>query len=87
MLPIYAHTLELLKDSFPELTVAIHVAPNKHVEEYISDTVHEWPVPVVLISGGSPCMKYNAFSVSLQSSLHTIDNERTLISSPRFLID
>ncbi|XP_042051902.1 probable lipid-A-disaccharide synthase, mitochondrial isoform X2 [Salvia splendens] len=64
MLPIYARTLELIKDFFSELTVVIHVAPNKHVQDYISDTVHKWPVPVVLVPGGSTCTKYNAFSAS-----------------------
>ncbi|KAG6427241.1 hypothetical protein SASPL_111483 [Salvia splendens] len=64
MLPIYARTLELIKDSFSELTVVIHVAPNKHVQDYISDTVHKWPVPVVLVPGGSTCTKYNAYSAS-----------------------
>lgn len=63
MLPIFAHTLQLLKDAFSELTAVIHVASNKHVEEYISDSVRVWPVPVVLVAGGSPSMKYNAFSV------------------------
>ncbi|KAH6826507.1 transferase [Perilla frutescens var. hirtella] len=64
MLPIFAHTLGLLKDSFSELTAVIHVAPNKHVEEYISDTVREWSVPIILVPGGSACMRYNAFSAS-----------------------
>lgn len=69
MLPIFAHTLQLLKDAFSELTAVIHVASNKHVEEYISDTVREWPVPVVLVASGSPSMKYNAFSVMFHSIL------------------
>lgn len=64
MLPIYLRALELLKDISSEFTVVIHVAPNKDVEEYIRDIVGEWPVRVVLLPGGSPCMKYNAFSVS-----------------------
>lgn len=73
MLPIFAQTLELLKDEFLELTTVIHVAPNKHVEEYISNTVCEWPVPFVLVPGGSPCMKYNAFSVRFPLSAWSIE--------------
>ncbi|KAG8380705.1 hypothetical protein BUALT_Bualt06G0043700 [Buddleja alternifolia] len=64
MLSIFSQTMELLKEAFPKLTTAIHVAPNKHVEEYISKAVCEWPVSVVLVPGGSPCMKYNSFSAS-----------------------
>lgn len=64
MLPIFLRALELLKDVSSEFTVVIHVAPNKDVEEYIRDIVCEWPVPVILLPGGSPSMKYNAFSVS-----------------------
>ncbi|KAK4385483.1 putative lipid-A-disaccharide synthase, mitochondrial [Sesamum angolense] len=64
MLSIFARTMELLKNAFSELTAVIHVAPNMHVEEYIGKAVHEWPVSVVLVPGGSPCMRYNSFSAS-----------------------
>ncbi|KAK4431217.1 putative lipid-A-disaccharide synthase, mitochondrial [Sesamum alatum] len=64
MLSIFSRTMELLKHAFSELTAVIHVAPNTHVEEYISKAVHEWPVSVVLVPGGSPCMRYNSFSAS-----------------------
>ncbi|KAK6156221.1 hypothetical protein DH2020_010469 [Rehmannia glutinosa] len=64
MLSIFSRTMELLKDAFSELTAVIHVAPNKHVEEYISNAVCQWPVPAILVPGGSPCMKYNSFSAS-----------------------
>lgn len=64
MLSIFSRTMELLKNAFSELTAVIHVAPNTHVEEYISKAVHEWPVSVVLVPGGSPCMRYNSFSAS-----------------------
>ncbi|KAL6494291.1 hypothetical protein OROGR_031091 [Orobanche gracilis] len=64
MLSIFSHTMELLKDVFPELTVVIHVAPNKHVEEYIRNAVRRWPVSAILVPGGSACMKYNSFSAN-----------------------
>ncbi|CAK9161120.1 unnamed protein product [Ilex paraguariensis] len=63
MIPIFSDTMELLKDSFSELTTVVHVAPNRHVEEYVSKAVREWPVSVVLIPGGSPQLKYDAYSV------------------------
>lgn len=63
MLPIYSHTLKLLGDVYPELTAVIHVAPNKHVEEYISNAIREWPTSFVLLRGGSAFMKYDSFSV------------------------
>uniref|UniRef100_A0A2N9FMH6 lipid-A-disaccharide synthase n=1 Tax=Fagus sylvatica TaxID=28930 RepID=A0A2N9FMH6_FAGSY len=64
MLSIFSNTMELLKDSFPELMSVIHVAPNHHVEKYITGIVHKWPVPAVLIPGGLPQLKYDAFSAS-----------------------
>lgn len=67
MLSIFSHTMELLKDDFSELTTVIHVAPNKHVENYINNAIRDWPVSVVLVPGGSPCLKYNSFSVSRHS--------------------
>lgn len=76
MLPIFANTMELLKESFPELMSVIHVAPNQHVEKYITEVVHKWPVPVLLLPGGSPKLKYDAFSVSPpRSSLCVINDD------------
>ncbi|GFP91000.1 probable lipid-a-disaccharide synthase mitochondrial [Phtheirospermum japonicum] len=46
------------------ISSVIHVAPNKHVEEYISNAVYQWPVSAILVPGRSPCMKYNSFSAS-----------------------
>lgn len=63
MLSVFSSTMELLKSSFTELTAVIHVAPNRHVEEYISKVVDEWPVPVVLIPGETSRLKYDAFAV------------------------
>ncbi|KAJ0054672.1 hypothetical protein Pint_01926 [Pistacia integerrima] len=63
MLPIFANTMEQLKHSFPELVTVIHVAPHQHVEDYINKVVHKWPVPAILIPGGSSQLKYDAFSV------------------------
>ncbi|KAK4369395.1 hypothetical protein RND71_013187 [Anisodus tanguticus] len=64
MLPLFSNTLEQLKSSFPNLVAAVHVAPNQHVEDYISKAVSKWPSSVVLVSGGSHQMKYNSFSAS-----------------------
>lgn len=64
MLPIFSNTVELMKDMVPQLMTIIHVAPNEHVENFIADAVHRWPVPVVLISGGTTQLRYDAFSVS-----------------------
>lgn len=63
MLTIFANTVQLLQESFPELVTVIHVAPNQHVENYIDRAVCKWPVPAVLIPGGSPHLKYDALSV------------------------
>lgn len=63
MLPIFAKTVEQLKDSFPELITVIHVAPNRHVENYITGLIQKWPVPSILVPGGSSNLKYDAFSV------------------------
>ncbi|KAA0054502.1 hypothetical protein IC582_026400 [Cucumis melo] len=64
MIPIYISTMELLKESFPELITIIHVAPNQHVQDYINGVLHKWPVPAILVAGGSPQAKYGAFSAS-----------------------
>ncbi|XP_073146359.1 probable lipid-A-disaccharide synthase, mitochondrial isoform X1 [Henckelia pumila] len=64
MLPIFSHTLELLKNDFSRLTAVIYVAPNMRVEDYIGKAVDGWPVPVVLVPGDASCIKYNAFSAS-----------------------
>ncbi|XP_023874257.2 probable lipid-A-disaccharide synthase, mitochondrial isoform X1 [Quercus suber] len=64
MLSIFSNTMELLKDFFPELMSVIHVAPNQHLEKYITGIVHKWPVPAILIPGGLPHLKYDAFSAS-----------------------
>ncbi|KAL8240257.1 hypothetical protein R6Q59_013612, partial [Mikania micrantha] len=50
--------------SVKDLTIVIHVAPNEHVENYIKKFVDEWTEPVVLVPGGSPHAKYDAFSAS-----------------------
>ncbi|KAI8558191.1 hypothetical protein RHMOL_Rhmol04G0070700 [Rhododendron molle] len=64
MLPIFFSAMKLLKYCFSELIMVIHVAPNKHVEDYINRVVHKCPIPVILIPGGSPHMKYDALSAS-----------------------
>lgn len=52
-----------MKDMFPQLMTVIHVAPNEHVKSFIAGAVHRWPVPVVLIPGGTTQSRYHAFSV------------------------
>lgn len=64
MLPIFSNTMKLLKDSFPELVTVIHVAPNQLVDNFITRAIHKWPVPAILIPGGIPHLKYDAFNVS-----------------------
>ncbi|XP_058210570.1 probable lipid-A-disaccharide synthase, mitochondrial [Rhododendron vialii] len=64
MLPIFFSAMKLLKGCFSELIMVIHVAHNKHVEDYINRVVHKCPIPVILIPGGSPHMKYDALSAS-----------------------
>ncbi|KAF9606713.1 hypothetical protein IFM89_027757, partial [Coptis chinensis] len=63
MLPIFSEAMGLLKDSLPELTTVIPVAPNKHVENYVGTAIREWPVPSILIPGESANLKFDAFSV------------------------
>lgn len=64
MLPIFSDSMELLKDSFPNLTAVIPVAPNQHVESYINKAIQTLSVPTILIPGGSQNLKYDAFSAS-----------------------
>lgn len=63
MLPVFLNSVEQLKDSYPDLTTVIPVAPNQHVERYIDRAIHKWTVPTILIPGGSQNLKYDAFSV------------------------
>lgn len=64
MLSVFSSTMELLKNSIAELTAVVHIAPNQNVEDHINKVVGEWPVPVVLIPGGSPHIKYDSFAAS-----------------------
>ncbi|KAF4396392.1 hypothetical protein G4B88_019192 [Cannabis sativa] len=64
MLTIFRNTMDLLKESFPELVTVIHVASNRHVESYIDGVVSKWPVPAILVPGGSHHLKYDALSAS-----------------------
>ncbi|XP_027336730.1 probable lipid-A-disaccharide synthase, mitochondrial [Abrus precatorius] len=64
MLPIFSNTVELMKDMVPQLLTVIHVAPNEHVENFIAGAIHRWPVPVVLVPGGTTQLRYDAFSAS-----------------------
>lgn len=67
MLPLFRRTIKQLSDSVQELINVIHVAPNSHVVDYINHSISEWPVPVLLIPGGSLCTKYDSFSVRILS--------------------
>ncbi|KAL8119295.1 hypothetical protein AgCh_016722 [Apium graveolens] len=69
MLSVFSSTRELRKSSYSELTAVIHVAPNRHMEDYISKVVDEWPVPVVLIPGEISSLKYNAFATYIMNGL------------------
>ncbi|XP_057527003.1 probable lipid-A-disaccharide synthase, mitochondrial isoform X1 [Amaranthus tricolor] len=64
MVPIFLKTLEILKETFSELSAFVLVASNRHVENYISSLNDCWPVPVKLIPGGATDLKYDAFSAS-----------------------
>ncbi|RWR83343.1 putative lipid-A-disaccharide synthase, mitochondrial [Cinnamomum micranthum f. kanehirae] len=64
MLPVFLNSVEQLKDSYPDLTTVIPVAPNQHVERYIDRAIDKWTVPTILIPGGSQNLKYDAFSAS-----------------------
>ncbi|OMO95916.1 Glycosyl transferase, family 19 [Corchorus capsularis] len=64
MLPIFSNTMKLLKSSFPELVNVIHVAPNQLVDNFITRSINKWPVPAILIPGGIPHLKYDAFDAS-----------------------
>ncbi|XP_060973018.1 probable lipid-A-disaccharide synthase, mitochondrial [Cannabis sativa] len=72
MLTIFRNTMDLLKESFLELVTVIHVASNRHVESYIDGVVSKWPVPAILVPGGSHHLKYDALSAS-KVSLCTSD--------------
>ncbi|CAA7023656.1 unnamed protein product [Microthlaspi erraticum] len=70
MLPIFAKAMKLLKHQFPKLVTLIHVASNTQVDRYIKDSLHEWPVPAILVPSGSTQLKYDAFGAS-QAALCT----------------
>ncbi|KAK8505938.1 hypothetical protein V6N12_074001 [Hibiscus sabdariffa] len=64
MLPIFSNTMKLLKDSFHELITVITVAPNRLVDNYIARAIDTWPVPAILVPGGTQHLKlkYDAFN-------------------------
>lgn len=65
MLPIYAEVMQLLKESFPDLSCVIPIAPNRQVQAYIDKAACSFPIPTVLVPGVSLETKYIAFNVSL----------------------
>ncbi|KAL9257402.1 putative lipid-A-disaccharide synthase, mitochondrial, partial [Drosera capensis] len=64
MLPIFSKTMELLKGSLPQLSNVMPVAPNRHVENYVTDMAGQWPVPMTLFPGGLMHLKYDALKAS-----------------------
>lgn len=64
MIPIFKNTVKEHQDSFPDIITTILVAPNQHVESFISQAALDWPASLILVPGGSPQMKYNSFSAS-----------------------
>jgi hypothetical protein len=65
MLPIYSEVMQLLKESFPDLSCVIPIAPNQQVQAYIDKAACSFPVSTVLIPGASLETKYIAFNVCL----------------------
>lgn len=65
MLPIFSCTLELLKDTFHDLSAVIPVAPNQKVVNCVRNIVGRWSNPVVLIPGESLEATYSAFDASM----------------------
>lgn len=65
MLPIYADSMQLLKESFPDLSCVVPIAPNQQVQAYIDEAARSFPVPTALIHGASLETKYVAFNVSM----------------------
>ena len=74
MFTIFSNTMELLHETFPELVTVVHVAPNRDVENSIDRVVCKWPVPAILVPGGSPRLKYDALSVRLKEKYQSIIN-------------
>ncbi|XP_010467008.1 PREDICTED: probable lipid-A-disaccharide synthase, mitochondrial [Camelina sativa] len=70
MLPIFSKAMKLLKEPFPKLLTLIHVASNSQVDQYIGESLHEWPVRAILVPSGSTQLKYDAFGAS-QAALCT----------------
>ncbi|WCJ37473.1 Lipid-A-disaccharide synthase [Euphorbia peplus] len=64
MLSIFADSMKQLKDSVHEIITVIHLAPNRHVENYVRGFIHKWPVSAILVPGGQLDLKYDAFSAS-----------------------
>ncbi|EHA8588159.1 putative lipid-A-disaccharide synthase, mitochondrial [Cocos nucifera] len=64
MLPIYLQAVQLLKESFTDLSIVIPVAPNRDVEAYINREIQSWSLSAILTSGASLDKRYNAFSAS-----------------------
>ncbi|RZS22002.1 hypothetical protein BHM03_00054714, partial [Ensete ventricosum] len=64
ILPIFLKTIELLKNSFAEPSIFIPVAPNSHVEDFVSRTIQSSSLSAILVPGASLDQKYDAFSAS-----------------------
>jgi lipid-A-disaccharide synthase len=73
MLPIFLHTIQLLRHTVHELSLVIPVAPHQDVRTYVEKVVQSIPIPVVLIPGESLKERYDAFNVSSLFCLDYMD--------------
>ncbi|KAG6472036.1 hypothetical protein ZIOFF_069491 [Zingiber officinale] len=64
ILPIFLRTIEIIRNSFSELSVIILVAPNNHVKDLVDKIIQSSSLPAILVPGASLDQKYEAFSAS-----------------------
>ncbi|XP_042441015.1 probable lipid-A-disaccharide synthase, mitochondrial isoform X2 [Zingiber officinale] len=64
ILPIFLRTIEIIRNSFSELSVIILVAPNNHVKDLVDKIIKSSSLPAILVPGASLDQKYEAFSAS-----------------------
>ncbi len=61
LLPIFRATIELLRQSQPDLQLVVPVVP--HLKQRIRDEIANWALPFVIVEGEAD--KYDAFAASL----------------------
>ncbi|XP_074578859.1 putative lipid-A-disaccharide synthase, mitochondrial isoform X2 [Curcuma longa] len=64
ILPIFLRTIEIIRNSFPDLSVIILVAPNDHVKDFVDKIIQSSSLSAILVPGASLDQKYEAFSAS-----------------------